>query len=234
MMSYFSALQPAPPKVRGKDRSRRIRIRVAAIVSVAIVLASCSTVNTSSSRSNHPAPRTTQAPPAEGPHGLMAADPRLTDRLELGSTRVQAGRSIDGTLVVSSRAHAPINLTQECKPSFGVALENAAIHQGLAFTASCTSEPFLIIPGINRLPVTVITTYLGCIEAGGSSFTEPGDSSTTPFPRCTSGGATPPLPPGRYSAVLSGSGELALPQPKPIVVTLSPPWVDPAGSLPHR
>jgi hypothetical protein len=222
MMSQFSAMQPASPKVRAKDRSTRLQFRIVTVVLIALVLASCSTVDTSSSRSNHPPPRTTQAPPTQGPYGLIAADPRLTDHLQLGSTRVQAGRSIDGTLVVTSRAHAPINLTQECKPSFGVALENAAIHQGLAFTASCTSEPFIINPGSNRFPLTVITTYLGCIEPGGSSFAEPGDSSTTPFPRCTSAGATPPLPPGRYSAVLSGSGDLALPQPKPVVVTLLP------------
>jgi hypothetical protein len=80
----------------------------------------------------------------------------------------------------------------------------------VAFTADCSIQPLAIAPGTNRLPVKVITTYLACQQHGVSVSGEPSCLSSGP----------PPLPAGNYDAVLVGAG-LALPEPRPVPVTLT-------------
>lgn len=144
--------------------------------------------------------------------GLVAADPRLTDRVELSKSRVVSGQPISGTLVVTSKAPAPINLTRTCRPDFQVVIGNGSITQHPGFAAVCGLQPFYIQPGINRFPITVITTYLGCEQPGGSSAVS--------TPTCVKNGP-PPLPPGIYHTALFGSGATPLPKPAPVEVTLT-------------
>jgi hypothetical protein len=108
-----------------------------------------------------------------------------------------SGNTIDGTLVVVNRG-SPVNLTKSCRPDYVVVLTNAKYAPQVAFTSDCLAQPFTIRTGTNRLPIHVLTTYLVCHP-----------------PACTSD-----LPAGNYDAVLVGNG-LALPEPKPISVTLS-------------
>jgi hypothetical protein len=68
---------------------------------------------------------TTTAPRLPGGYGLIPPDPSLTDRIVLKSSRVTAGQSIDGTLLVFNHGAVAINLTKTCQPSFVVALTNS-------------------------------------------------------------------------------------------------------------
>ena len=145
---------------------------------------------------------------------LLPAPRGLTDRLVLQRTHVTAGTAIKGALVVTYRGRAPLNLNRlnpngaglTCRPQFALALTNQRIPPTVAFPQPCSQRPFLIKPGVNRLPVTVPTTCQVSNQA----------------PACPGGRRQlPPLPAGRYEAVLIGDG-LALPAPAPVPVTLSP------------
>lgn len=154
---------------------------------------------------------TTTAPRLPGGYGLIPADPSLTDRIVLKSSSVTAGHPIDATLLVVNHSATAINLTKTCRPSFVVALTNRTYIPRVAFTTDCSSQPFAIVPGTTRLPIKVITTYLGCQQGG---------STVSGQPACV-GDEAPPLPAGRYDAVMVGNGGLALPEPLPVPVTLT-------------
>jgi len=171
------------------------------------VLASCGP-DQSAKQQIHPT-TTTTAPPLPGGYGLVTPDPSLTTQIVLSSTRIASGHSINGTLLVVNRGTIPINLTKACRPDFVVALTNSNYVPQVAFATVCSGRPFTIAPGANHLHVDVTTTYLGCRQ-GGSPSTVPNCLSDEP----------PPLPAGNYDAVLIGDG-LALPEPRPVPVTLT-------------
>jgi hypothetical protein len=148
--------------------------------------------------------------------GLVPAPRGLTDRLVLQQTRVTAGIPIKGWLVVTYRGQAPINLTRRCRPQYAVVVTNHRFPPDVrvAFPADCSTAPFVIEPGENRLAVTVITTYDRCAQVASQV--------TSTMPACLHGRQImPPLPPGRYQAVLVGDGSLPLPAPAPIPVSLA-------------
>ena len=69
-----------------------------------------------------------------------------------------------------------------------------------AFAADCSAAPFIIKPGVNRLPFTVQTRYQACTQAASQA--------TRNLPACLDGRQLmPPLPVGRYEAVLDGDGQ---------------------------
>jgi len=144
--------------------------------------------------------------------GLVPALPQLSDRVELRTRHVRAGQSMTGTLVITSTASGPINLTKQCEPSLQVVIGNRSVRQQPAFDAMCTNHPLRIYPGTNRFPITVTTRYFAC--------TQPGGSSAPSLPACGADGP-PPLPPGRYRTILVGSGNLPLPEPPSVSVELT-------------
>lgn len=158
-----------------------------------------------------------RSPPTASPApttGLIPAPRGLTDRLVLQRTHVTAGTPIKGTLVVTYRGRAPINLTHRCRPQYAVAVTNHRFHQAPGFLSFCSAAPFIIKPGENRLAVTVYTTYLQCSEVASQA--------TKASPACLHGREVmPSLPPGRYEAVLVGDG-LPLPAPAPVSLILAP------------
>ena len=77
----------------------------------------------------------------------------------------------------------------------------------------CSNGPLIIEPGINRFPITVVTSYFECVQ--------PGSSSVTPIPECTTSGLPPPLPRGIYHTTLVGSGATPLPEPASVSVTVT-------------
>ena len=172
-----------------------------------LLLAGCGQVHSSTQGSSRTT--VTTAPPLPKGYGLVAADPSLTDRIVLSSTRIASGHSIDGVLLVVNHGSVPINLTKMCQPDFVVVLTSSNCLPQVAFAAMCSFHPFIILPGNNRLPFQVITTYYGCQNGGLPS----------PEPKCLSDGP-PPLPRGNYDAVLIGDG-LGLPEPRPIPVMLA-------------
>jgi hypothetical protein len=183
-----------------------------ALVSLAIgaigILAACSTTRPGTTGST--VPSTTK--PLNS-YGLAPADLRFTDHIELSRDRAPAGQSISGDLVVTSKAAAAINLTSQCRPQFEVVINNAAITQRPVFTRMCSNGPLIIKPGINRFPITVVTSYFECVQAGVSSVSS--------IPECTASGSPPPLPPGVYHTTLVGSGATPLPEPASVRVTVT-------------
>ena len=152
--------------------------------------------------------------PAPAPTiGLVPAPGGLTDSLVLQRTQVTAGTPIKATLIVTYRGRAPVNLNHGCRPRFAVVVTNRRYPPAVAFATDCALLPFIIKPGENRLAVTVDTTYSSCSEVPGQA--------TRRSPACLPGRQTmPPLPAGRYEAVLVGDG-LPLPAPAPVPVILA-------------
>ena len=176
--------------------------RVIACTMVALLAAACSTAQTTP---------TTPLHGLSSSVGLSAASPQLRTRIELDSTRVKAGTPIHGTLVVTNHSSSAINLTKRCRPQYEVTLTNSRFPPEYGFFDSCEDAPFLIHPGVNRLPIEVRTTYMSCTET-------PSTGSVSSIPKCTATGF-PPMPDGRYEAILAGQ-ELPLPAPVPATVTL--------------
>ncbi len=173
----------------------------ASAAAVTGLLAACSSPHAALSPSRAPAIR--QVP----------ASAALTYRLVVQRTHVVAGTQIAGTLVVVYHGRKPVNLNRGCRPQYAVALANRKYRPDVAFPADCPAAPFIIKPGVNRLAVTVQTTYLACTQTAGQA--------TRDLPACPRGHhLMPPLPPGRYHAVLVSTG-LPAAHPRPVPVTLS-------------
>jgi len=137
--------------------------------------------------------------------------PELTGRLVLDLSTVRTGTPIKGALVVTNHGDRAINLNTRCRPEFYVVLtQEGRPPVELPSRGICSRAPLIVKPGQNRLPLAVFTTYPACSP-------EPQGS----MPRCLASGM-PPLPPGRYTAVLVGAGELRLPAPASVPVVLTP------------
>jgi hypothetical protein len=187
---------------------------VAASVAAAGLLVACGSPHAqtpSSGTSSSGAPTVSPAPTMAT--GLVPARRGLTDRLVLQQTHVTAGTPIKGWLVVTYQGRAPINLNRGCRPQYAVVITNHRLPPDVAFPTDCSTAPFVIKPGENRLAITVITTYRMCAQLARQA--------TGSMPACLHGRQImPPLPPGRYEAVLVGDG-LPLPAPAPIPVSLA-------------
>jgi hypothetical protein len=145
--------------------------------------------------------------------GLIPAASRISDRVVLSEHTVSAGTSISGTLEVTNQSPTAVNLTRLCRPNFAVVIASGVIDQRPGFAQPCTNQPFIVEPGTNSFPISVLTTYFECLP--------PGSSSLTSEPSCT-GSTMSPLPAGSYHTILYGSGDLALPEPAPVAVTVTP------------
>jgi hypothetical protein len=142
--------------------------------------------------------------------GLKPASRALSDRLIFSRTAVVAGVRIKGTLLVVNHGSKPINLNHGCRPAYEVVLTGRHYRPSLALADICSVKPFILRPGRNLLPFTLLTTFQTC---AGKKDLASGEHACLPGPRM------PPLPAGHYSAVLVGDG-LALPAPVPVAVTL--------------
>jgi hypothetical protein len=191
-----------------------LRYLLVAFVAAAGLLVACGSPHAqtpSSGTSSSGTPTVSPAPTMAT--GLVPAPSGLTDRLVLQQTNVTAGTAIKGWLVVTYRGQAPIDFNRGCRPQYAVVVANHRFPPDVAFPADCSTAPFVIKPGENRLAVTVITTYRMCAQVASQA--------TSSMPACLHGRQImPPLPPGRYEAVLVGDG-LPLPAPAPIPVSLT-------------
>ena len=186
------------------------RVAVAVFACVGLAVAACS--STEIQPPNLPAPK--------APHltakqlGLVPANPALTDRVVLHSTRVRAGQPLVGTLLVTNHSSHSINLKMGiCVRDWALGLAGRGITIYPGFVASCSGEPLLVGPGLHRYPLSVLATYGVCTEVPRLQ--------TRSLPPCVNN-AAPNLPPGTYYALLFGSGNLPLPEPRPIAVTVVP------------
>ena len=137
-------------------------------------------------------------------------------RVALDQRRVVAGRPIHGTAVLTNTTSRQV-LVQSCARNGW--LQVGLKGHGYTFRASSTliacPPSIRLTPGANRFPVTVLTTYDGCLQPGGKSATS--------LPACTSKGP-PPLPAGRYSTTVFVSGLAHMTEfSRPTTVTLLRP-----------
>jgi hypothetical protein len=137
-------------------------------------------------------------------------------RVVLHQSRVVAGQPIKGTVVLTNTTARRITVESCAENGW---LQVGLRGRGYTYQASSTlvgcPPSIRLAPGANRFPVTVLTTYEGCLQPGGKSVTS--------LPTCTSTGP-PPLPAGRYSTTVFIMGLPHMTEaPQPITVTLLRP-----------
>jgi len=197
---------PAPVAAFRSPRPRRGWLPVGAAGAVVAVVAVASLIASHHGEARAPGGKPTVSRAASA--GSLPGSPQLTGRLVLDLNQVRAGNSVKGALIVTNRGGKAIT---RCRPEFYVVLTpKGQAPEELPSRAVCSREPLVLKPGLNRLPISVSTTYATC---------SPEPQANTP--RCIASG-TPPLPPGRYEAVLMGSAGLHLAAAKPVDVVLTP------------
>jgi hypothetical protein len=165
------------------------------------------------------AARESSTPATTTPYtGLVPASKDLSARLVIPDRATKAGTTLTGELVITNKSKQPIDLVgpDQCEPRFAVVLTNKQIPPEVAFAKDCVGARFTVAPGQHRFLFGVITSYQGCSAAPPT--TVPPD-----MPGCVGphGTAVPPLPAGKYHAVLVGNGNLALPEPNPVKIRLT-------------
>ena len=136
---------------------------------------------------------------------------KLTSRLVLSRTKVQAGASIGAVLVVTNPG-TRINETNGCAPYLMVVLANKEIPADGVIPTPCRVGPYWIRHGVNRLRIVVSTRYAVCTQTPAQA--------TVRVPVCLSGPVeAPPFPAGRYRTVAIGAWS-GIPKPAPVAVTL--------------
>ena len=115
-------------------------------------------------------------------------------RVALHQSRVVAGQPIKGTVILTNTTSRKITVESCAQNGW---LQVGLRGRGYTYQASSTliacPPSIRLVPGANRFPVTVLTTYESCLQPGGESVTS--------LPACTSIGP-PPLPAGRYSTTV--------------------------------
>jgi hypothetical protein len=139
----------------------------------------------------------------------------------LAGRTLSAGASTSGYVVIDNTAKAPIAVTQGCggQPDIAVVLSSAKVPQAAAFTTQKCPDVELT-PGLHRYPVDISASYEGCSGPGGS-----GGGVPPCLPAPDSG--PPPLPTGRYQAVMATAS--SVPTAKSLPVTVIHPRSDPTA-----
>jgi hypothetical protein len=138
-------------------------------------------------------------------HTIRRATPRditvstpLSLSLILQHTRVAAGMPIKGTVIFTNRTGSPITVeTCAADAWLEVGLTNRHIPYYPASPLIACPPMVQLVPGVTRVPITVVTTYQACTQSSSSS--------TTPeVPSCA--GGPPPLPAGTYHTKVITTG----------------------------
>jgi hypothetical protein len=135
--------------------------------------------------------------------------------ITLEQTRVTGGVAIKGRAGLTNNTSKSITVEQCAKDGWlMVGLTNKQIPFDPATSSVACPPSVRLIPGPNRFPVTVMTTYQECLQPGGQS--------TTFVPPCLHSNGLPPLPAGIYKTkvVTSGlPGSTTMPRPIEVTVT---------------
>ncbi|MGH9067703.1 MAG: hypothetical protein ACRD0J_09480 [Acidimicrobiales bacterium] len=152
---------------------------------------------------------------------LAPAVDDLTARISLATDHAAAGTPIPATLIVTNRGPKTVNLNLDdegCRPSFALALTRQGFPPQVFFHADCSTQPFLVHPGINRFSTTVSTSYGQCTQhPSQASVLSP---ACIPAPELM-----PPLPPGHYRVVEVGLPLHWPPAAVAVALSASPVWV---------
>lgn len=180
-------------------------VRVLATVTLAATLAACSGGDAGGGGSAAGPHRTTTSSAPDTTTTTPAAA-GLSARVELGARRVQAGGSIDATVVVTNRTGHVVTASG-CGSLFGVSLTNDTVPPNTNQLA-CLQQ-FTITEGTSTYPLKVVAVYPACVSTPQAGF-----------PSCEPGTGVAPLPPGKYGAVLGQPGNV-VPAPAPIAVVVT-------------
>ena len=146
-----------------------------------------------------------------------------------------AGQPITGTVVLTNRTDRSITVNT-CATNGWLAVGLSGQVDSYPFGSLLVTCPpsVRLEPGVNRFPVTVITTYASCVQP------QPAGTPWAPVPTCTASNGRltkPPLPEGRYSTKVYVVGLTGLTQsPNRVVVSLTaparPPPLAPCADVP--
>lgn len=126
--------------------------------------------------------------------GEAAGAEPLSATLELPTTTVEAGGTIEGEFVVSNDTGAPVQV-EGCGSPYWVSLNNESVFQ---LVPRCMALMVFTFPvGESRWPVTISASHFGCVTAGTPTAVGVGDG-----PVCGADGMPPGLPPGTYTATV--------------------------------
>jgi hypothetical protein len=140
----------------------------------------------------------------------------VTIHIKLDHTRVTAGMSIGGQAVLTNYTSKPITVEQCAADGWlAVGLVNKQIQFNPAYLLIACQPSIRLMPGFNRFPVTVITTYQQCQQ--------PGAQSTTYVHPCIGSSGLPPLPAGTYKTKVVTVGLASSTMPRSIEVTVTVP-----------
>jgi len=139
----------------------------------------------------------------------------------LAGRTLSAGASTSGYVVIDNTAKARVPVTQGCggKPDVAVVLSSSKVPQAALFAlVKCPDVD--LSPGLHRYPIDIRASYQGCIGPGGSGVGLP-----PCLPAPDSG--PPPLPVGRYQAVMATDS--SIPTAKPLSVSVIHPRTNPTA-----
>lgn len=144
--------------------------------------------------------------------------PPVTVRVILSHTKVTAGTSIKGTVLLTNGSSRRI-LVDTCAGDgwLEVGLKSPTYSPTFPRATVACAPSLYLKPGVNRYPATVLTTYESCLQ-------QPEGRSLVSIPPCLDGKGLPPLPAGRYVTTVSIVGLDHLTKPlAPLHVTLLNP-----------
>lgn len=143
-----------------------------------------------------------------------ASRPKIITSIHLPGTTIAGGATVTGFLEIVNGTGKAVSLTtgNGCRPHWAVGLENAKVHfTQLPFPADCVASPLVIVPGVNKVPFTMATKYVSCVNKK--------NDVATALPLCLAGAGLPPLPRGTYNAVLV-SDSSSLPPASPVALRI--------------
>ena len=145
----------------------------------------------------------------------FVAPPGLSSYLELPSPTFVAGSTVHGNLEIDNTTDHPITLERpgQCRIKWGVTLVAPGGTAHMTFTQECSNGRTVLQPGVNRFPFVLSTIAAECRDVRSQG---PGTA-----PLCGIDHNPPPLPPGRYEAVLVSSTPGLLPDAPRVTIQLT-------------
>jgi hypothetical protein len=156
-----------------------------------------------------------------------SARPPIKVHLTLTQSQVVSGQPITGTVELTNTTDKSVTVNT-CATNGWLAVGLSGQVDSYPFGSLLVACPpsIRLVPGANRFPVTLITTYASCVQP------QPAGTAWAPVPTCKVSNrrlTKPPLPAGRYSTKLHIVGLTGLTQaPNRVVVSLAAPAKPPA------
>jgi hypothetical protein len=115
----------------------------------------------------------------------------ISIKIDLNHRSAKAGTPINGQAIITNQSNMPVTVEQCAVDGWLlVGLANKRIQFDPAMPLVACAPTIKLLPGKNRFPIKVMTTYQECLQPGGQSVTY--------VPPCTNGNQLPPLPRGTY------------------------------------